>query len=60
MEKGQKNKSHNFIAPPTVLSNISPRCFDNVHDKAITAAILDRITHHAMILNMSGQSFRQR
>ena len=30
------------------------------HDKAITAAILDRITHHAMILNMSGQSFRQR
>ena len=30
------------------------------HDKAITAAILDRITHHALILNMSGQSFRQR
>lgn len=30
------------------------------HDKAITAAILDRITHHAMIVNMSGQSFRQR
>jgi len=30
------------------------------HDKAITVAILDRITHHAMILNMSGQSFRQR
>jgi DNA replication protein DnaC len=30
------------------------------HDRAITAAILDRITHHAMILNMSGQSFRQR
>ena len=30
------------------------------HDKAITAAILDRITHRALILNMSGQSFRQR
>lgn len=30
------------------------------HDKAITAAILDRTTHHALILNMSGQSFRQR
>ena len=30
------------------------------HDKAITAAILDRVTHHAMILNMSGQSYRQR
>jgi DNA replication protein DnaC len=29
------------------------------HDKTLTAAILDRITHHAMILNMSGQSFRR-
>ena len=28
------------------------------HDKTLTAAILDRITHHAMILNMNGQSFR--
>ncbi|MCX6672869.1 MAG: ATP-binding protein, partial [Methanothrix sp.] len=27
---------------------------------ALTAAILDRITHHAMILNMNGQSFRRR
>ena len=30
------------------------------HDRALTAAILDRITHHAMILNMNGQSFRRR
>ena len=29
------------------------------HDRTITAAILDRITHHAMILNMNGQSFRR-
>ena len=30
------------------------------HDRALTAAILDRITHHALILNMNGQSFRRR
>jgi DNA replication protein DnaC len=30
------------------------------YDKTLTAAILDRITHHAMILNMNGQSFRRR
>ena len=30
------------------------------HDKTLTAAILDRITHRAMILNMNGKSFRQR
>jgi DNA replication protein DnaC len=30
------------------------------HDKTLTAAILDRITHRAMILNMNGQSFRRR
>ncbi len=30
------------------------------HDRALTATILDRITHHAMILNMNGQSFRRR
>jgi DNA replication protein DnaC len=30
------------------------------HDKTLTAAILDRIIHHAMILNMNGQSFRRR
>ena len=29
------------------------------HDRTLTAAILDRITHHAMILNMNGQSFRR-
>jgi len=28
------------------------------HDKTLTAAILDRITHHALILNMNGKSFR--
>ena len=30
------------------------------HDRTLTAAILDRITHNAMILNMNGQSFRRR
>ena len=30
------------------------------HDKALTAALLDRITHHAYILNMSGTSYRHR
>ena len=30
------------------------------HDRNLTAAILDRITHHALILNMNGKSFRRR
>lgn len=30
------------------------------HDKTLTAAILDRITHRALILNMNGKSFRRR
>jgi DNA replication protein DnaC len=30
------------------------------HDKTLTTAILDRITHHALILNMNGKSFRRR
>ncbi len=30
------------------------------HDKTLTAALLDRITHRALILNMSGKSFRRR
>jgi len=30
------------------------------HDKALTAALLDRITHRALVLNMSGTSYRQR
>jgi len=30
------------------------------HDKTLTAAILDRITHHALILNMNGKSFRRK
>jgi len=30
------------------------------HDKTLTAAILDRITHHALILNMNGKSYRRR
>lgn len=30
------------------------------HDKTLTAALLDRITHRAIILNMSGTSFRRR
>jgi len=29
------------------------------HDKALTAALLDRITHRALVLNMTGTSFRQ-
>lgn len=30
------------------------------HDRILTAAILDRITHHALILNMNGKSFRRK
>jgi len=30
------------------------------HDKTLTAALLDRITHRAMVLNMNGSSFRRR
>ena len=30
------------------------------HDKALTMALLDRITHNAVILNMSGRSYRRR
>jgi DNA replication protein DnaC len=30
------------------------------HDKTLTTAILDRITHHALILNMNGKSFRRK
>jgi DNA replication protein DnaC len=30
------------------------------HDRTLTAAILDRITHHALILNMNGKSFRRK
>ena len=30
------------------------------HDKTLTTAILDRITHHALILNMNGRSYRRR
>lgn len=30
------------------------------HDKTLTAALLDRITHRALILNMNGSSFRRR
>jgi DNA replication protein DnaC len=30
------------------------------HDKTLTAAILDRITHRALILNMNGTSYRRR
>jgi DNA replication protein DnaC len=29
-------------------------------NKVLTSALLDRITHNAIILNMSGQSFRRR
>ena len=35
-------------------------CVKVFHDRTLTAAILDRITHHALILNMNGKSFRQR
>jgi DNA replication protein DnaC len=30
------------------------------HDKTLTAALLDRITHRALIFNMTGSSFRRR
>lgn len=30
------------------------------HDKALTAALLDRVTHKAIILNMNGSSFRRK
>lgn len=30
------------------------------HDKTLTAALLDRITHRALILNMTGNSYRRR
>lgn len=30
------------------------------HDKALTMALLDRITHNAIILNMNGESYRRR
>lgn len=30
------------------------------HDKALTAALLDRITHKAIVLNMNGTSFRKK
>ena len=30
------------------------------HDKTLTAALLDRITHRAMIVNMNGTSYRRR
>ena len=30
------------------------------HDKSLTAAILDRITHRSLVLNMNGVSFRRR
>jgi len=30
------------------------------HDAALTMALLDRITHNAIILNMNGESYRRR
>jgi len=30
------------------------------HDKTLTMALLDRITHNALILNMSGRSYIRR
>ena len=30
------------------------------HDKALTAALLDRVTHKAIVLNMNGTSFRRK
>ena len=30
------------------------------HDKALTMALLDRITHNAIILNMNGESYRRK
>lgn len=30
------------------------------HDKTLTAALLDRITHRAIVINMNGESYRRR
>jgi DNA replication protein DnaC len=30
------------------------------HDKTLTAALLDRITHRAIVVNMNGSSYRRR
>lgn len=30
------------------------------HEPILTAALLDRITHRALVMNMNGTSFRQR
>ncbi|MGC8651618.1 MAG: ATP-binding protein [Minisyncoccia bacterium] len=29
-------------------------------DKALTVAMLDRLTHNAIVLNMNGESYRRR
>jgi DNA replication protein DnaC len=30
------------------------------HDKTLTASLLDRITHRAIVVNMNGESYRRR
>jgi DNA replication protein DnaC len=48
-------------ASTLITSNLSFSDWIKVfHDKNLTAAILDRITHHSIILNMNGVSYRRR
>ena len=48
-------------ASTLITSNLSFSDWIKVfHDKNLTAAILDRITHHSLILNMNGVSYRRR
>ena len=42
--------------PPTVLSKEWPTIFN--HDGTLTAAVLDRLLHHADTIIIEGKSFR--
>ncbi|WP_422571003.1 ATP-binding protein [Methanothrix sp.] len=42
------------------LRDLRQQGFKYFHDRTLTAAILDRITHHALIRNMNRKSFRRR
>jgi DNA replication protein DnaC len=49
------------IASTLITTNLSFSDWIKVfHDKSLTSAILDRITHHSIILNMNGVSYRRR
>jgi len=48
-----------IFIPPKV-GNFTPPMTKVFHDPILTAALLDRITHRALVMNMNGMSFRQR